>query len=189
MPRPGRLVRKAVNPLATAATGWWCHSRLSQPIVRHGREWSATEGRGSMLLGPRTHSRRVLSPGDWFPPPGVKPGWNWLPQDHGASPRLDLVPLWVRLCYHTPVIDRFAHVWMWHHGGWEIAQPAWPPHSGRGDSGNDGDPAGDREPRRPAPHSPALAQQLDVPSDSGDEPCVTGLVGSSWRFGHLRSPS
>lgn len=188
MPRPERLVRNAVNPLSTAASGWWCDRRLSRPIMRRGREWPAAEGRGSFHLG-SAGTGRVLSPGGWSPPAGVKPGWNWLPQDHGASPRLDLVPRWVRIWCHLPWIDRFAYVWMWHHGCWEIALPALPPDSGRGDSGEDGDPAGDREPRRPAPHSPALAQQLDVPSDSGDEPCVTGLVGSSWRFGHLRSPS
>ena len=65
---------------------------------------------------------RVLSPGGWLTPPGVMPGWNWLPTD-GASPRLDLLPLWVRAWYRIPLIDRYAHVYMWHHGAWETASP------------------------------------------------------------------
>jgi hypothetical protein len=49
----------------------------------------------------------------------VLPAWNWLPPE-GASPRLDLVPLWVRAWYRLPLIDRYAHAWMWQRGAWEV---------------------------------------------------------------------
>jgi hypothetical protein len=64
----------------------------------------------------------VLSPGGWTPPPGVLPAWNWLPSE-GAAPRLDLMPWWARVWYHLPLIDRYAHAWMWRHGAWEIRPP------------------------------------------------------------------
>ena len=82
-----------------------------------------------------------FSPDGWVPPPGVLPGWNWLPPDHGVSPRLDRVPRWVRLWFRTPLLDRWAYAWMWHHGALEMVPPQAPPP----------DPAGDREPRRPPP--------------------------------------
>jgi len=37
------------------------------------------------------------------------PAWNWLPPE-GASPRLDLVPLWVRAWYQLPFIDRYERM-------------------------------------------------------------------------------
>jgi len=55
-------------------------------------------------------------------------------------PRLDPVPWWVRAWYKTPLIDRYAHAWMWGHGGWEVHPPFAPP---------PGDQPGVREPRRP----------------------------------------
>jgi hypothetical protein len=64
----------------------------------------------------------VLSPGGWSPPPGVLPAWNWLPPE-GGRPRLDLVPLWVRVWYGLPFIDRYAHAWMWQRGAWEVRPP------------------------------------------------------------------
>jgi hypothetical protein len=81
-----------------------------------------------------------LSPGRWVAPPGTKPAWNWVPHRYGISPRWDAVPFWVQLWYWTPFVDRWAYVWMWHHGGWEIT-----PHP----VGSGG--AGVREPRRPRP--------------------------------------
>jgi hypothetical protein len=55
-------------------------------------------------------------------------------------PRLDVVPWWVRVWYEIPLIDRYAHVWMWAHGGWEVRPPSpLPP----------GDQAAVREPRQP----------------------------------------
>ena len=32
----GRRVRAAVNPVTTAATGWWCHSALRHALTGHG---------------------------------------------------------------------------------------------------------------------------------------------------------
>ena len=46
----------------------------------------------------------VFSPDAWTPPPGVLPAWNWVPRE-GAGPHLDLVPWWVHLWYHVPLID------------------------------------------------------------------------------------
>ena len=39
----------------------------------------------------------VFSPGGWTAPPGVLPAWR--------------------------LIDRYAHAWMWSHGGWEVRPP------------------------------------------------------------------
>jgi hypothetical protein len=36
MPRIGRRVRAAVNPVSTAATGWWCHSALRHVLTGYG---------------------------------------------------------------------------------------------------------------------------------------------------------
>ncbi len=33
------------------------------------------------------------------------------------------MPRWVRVWYYTPFVDRFAHGWMWGHGGWEVIPP------------------------------------------------------------------
>ena len=41
----------------------------------------------------------------------------------GLRPRLDRVSLWVRLWYRTPFVDRYAHAWMWAHGGWNVLPP------------------------------------------------------------------
>jgi len=34
--RIGRRIRAAVNPVSTAATGWWCHSALRHMLTGHG---------------------------------------------------------------------------------------------------------------------------------------------------------
>jgi hypothetical protein len=47
------------------------------------------------------------SPGEWQLPPGCLPTWNWAPPG-GLRSRFDRVPLWVRLWYRTPIIDRYA---------------------------------------------------------------------------------
>ena len=88
-----------------------------------------------------------FSPGGWVPPPGVLPGWDWLPPDHGVRPRLDRVPGWVRAWFHTPFLDRYAYAWMWRHGCLELVPPREPPAG----------PAGDREPRRPGPRTDGRA--------------------------------
>lgn len=68
----------------------------------------------------------VPSPGTWEPPEGTSPAWNWVPANHGLTPRLDRVPRVVRLWFKTPFIDRWAYVWMWNHGGWDISPLADP---------------------------------------------------------------
>jgi hypothetical protein len=70
--------------------------------------------------------RRVRSPGGWRSPGGVRPGWDWLPPGGGVT-RPDLVPAWVRVWYHTPFVDRYAHAWMWSRGGFEVIPPFHPP--------------------------------------------------------------
>jgi hypothetical protein len=70
---------------------------------------------------------RVASPGGWSAPAGVLPAWNWTPPC-GITKRLDRVPLWARLWYSTPLVDRYAHAWLWQHGGWDVIPPeAWSP--------------------------------------------------------------
>jgi hypothetical protein len=64
----------------------------------------------------------VPSPAGWQAPDGVLPAWSWAPPD-GLQPRLDRVPAWVRLWYHTPLADRYAYAWMWEHGGWDVLPP------------------------------------------------------------------
>jgi hypothetical protein len=65
---------------------------------------------------------RVPSPGGWSPPAGVRPAWSWTPPP-GLEPRLDRAPVWVRIWYGTPLADRYAHAWLWHHGGWDVVPP------------------------------------------------------------------
>jgi hypothetical protein len=108
-----------------------------------------------MTKRPPWHGRRVasepghvLSPGGWTPPPGVLPAWSWVPPE-GAKPRLDIVPWWVQVWYELPLLDRYAHAWMWWHGGWEVRPP---------DSTRPGQQAGVREPRGPA--HPGTARAL-----------------------------
>ncbi len=36
MSKIGRRVRVVVNPVSTAATGWWCHSALRHMLTGHG---------------------------------------------------------------------------------------------------------------------------------------------------------
>jgi hypothetical protein len=36
MSKIGRRVRAVVNPLSTAATGWWCHSALRHMLTGYG---------------------------------------------------------------------------------------------------------------------------------------------------------
>ncbi|MGW5364974.1 hypothetical protein [Actinopolymorpha pittospori] len=67
-------------------------------------------------------TRAVPSPGGWTAPAGTRPAWTWTPP-HGMRPRLDRAPRWVRIWYHTPFLDRYAHEWLWHHGGWDVIPP------------------------------------------------------------------
>lgn len=69
---------------------------------------------------------RVASPGGWAVPAGLRPAWNWVPPP-GIEPRPDRVPLWARLWFATPLLDRYAHQWLWHHGGWDVIPASvWP---------------------------------------------------------------
>lgn len=68
----------------------------------------------------RRYPNSQPSPGSWCAPPGLLPGWNWTPENAGLLSRLDRAPRWVGVWYRTPLIDRWAHVWMWHHGAWDI---------------------------------------------------------------------
>ena len=70
----------------------------------------------------RWETEAVPSPGGWRPPPGSRPAWQWTPPD-GLRARLERVPAWVRLWYKTPLVDRYACTWMWHHGGWDVLPP------------------------------------------------------------------
>ena len=64
-------------------------------------------------------ARLQMSPGSWQVPAGKRPGWSWLPPG-GAMARPRGMPWWVRACYMTPLIDRYAFEWMWWHGGWAV---------------------------------------------------------------------
>lgn len=97
-------------------------SYRSVPALGQGRRpASPTEAE---VAAAYTQARRwetdaVPSPAGWRPPDGVIPAWSWAPPD-GLRPRLDRVPAWVRLWYRTPLVDRYAHGWMWEHGGWDV---------------------------------------------------------------------
>ncbi len=99
---------------------------------------------------------RIPSPGGWTPPSGVKPGWAWLPPS-GASPRLEAMPMWVRLWYWTPFIDRWAYVWMWDHGGLWVEPPGSAPPR---------EDASVREPIRPTPPARNASVAKHLPGTS-----------------------
>ena len=93
------------------------------------------------------------TPAGWVAPAGTLPAWNWIPAGHGLSPRLDRVPRWVRIWFRTPFIDRYAYVWMWHHGGWDLNS---------GEAADPGYNAGATLPRSPAPTTPSTSHQRDL---------------------------
>jgi hypothetical protein len=112
--------------------------------VRSGkRVWPDHEGYG------------VPSPGGWDAPAGTMPGWNWTPPG-GLRPRLERIPSWARVWYRVPFVDRFAHVWMWDHGGWDVD----PPEHGSPDA------LGVREPLRPRP-TPVVGTAQGLPEPQG----------------------
>ena len=67
----------------------------------------------------------VPSPGGWDPPPGQRPGWDWVPPG-GARPTPKAMPRWIRMLYQTPILDRRAHELMWHRGGFLVLPPGHP---------------------------------------------------------------
>jgi hypothetical protein len=97
------------------------------------------------------------SPAGWVPPVDRRPGWDWTPPT-GLLARPTRMPLWVRLWYHLPAVDRFAYEWMWHHGGFDALPPGHMP----------GDPTGVREPRRPNPPLPSESAARETTPDSDD---------------------
>jgi hypothetical protein len=56
-------------------------------------------------------TQAAASPGGWSKS-GDRP--------RGLVPRSDRVPWWVRVCYHTPFLERRASTWMWSHGGFDV---------------------------------------------------------------------
>src|SRR6266508_4409287 len=72
--------------------------------------------------------------------PGVRRGMaSGLPPSR-ARPRLDVMPWWVWVWYALPLLDRYAHAWMWANGGWEVCPPP---------GGSPVEHTGGREPRDP----------------------------------------
>jgi hypothetical protein len=64
----------------------------------------------------------VCSPGGWRVPAGRRAAWDWLPPG-GATARPDRVPVWLRVMYRMPLVDRYASELMWFRGGWDVAPP------------------------------------------------------------------
>jgi hypothetical protein len=121
----GWFVLRAYGLLAGAAVAVLIEAKTS---------YRKRDGRRAAPVAVRNDTRRTAptspwetgatpSPGGWQSPPNRLPAWNWLPPG-GIRPRLDRVPHWVRLWYRTPFIDRYAHAWMWRHGGWDVLPPA-----------------------------------------------------------------
>jgi hypothetical protein len=73
---------------------------------------------------------------------------------YGQRPRPDVMLWWVRVWYALPLLDRYAHAWMWAHGGWEVRPPLGAP---------PGDHAGVREPREPVPPGRQSGAALAIP--------------------------
>ena len=136
---PERWLRRRVNPLSTGiTTRWYGGGPREVPSRSPGAKSQSLHQRsGITFFG-------VRSPGGWQVPAGERPGWSWLPPG-GAVPNLRRMPRWVRIWFLLPFVDRYAHSWMWHNGGWLLQQsdgPSAPPD------------VGDREPRNPRPPTP-----------------------------------
>jgi hypothetical protein len=123
-----RTWRRAAHGIGNwyRSPGWPLRPRwgdVAKPELVPPEEWEALRAEARRHAG----LPGVPSPGGWTAPPGVLPSWNWMPEP-GAVPRLDRVPRWVRAWYHTPLVDRFAHSWMWYRGGWDVVPPdSWSP--------------------------------------------------------------
>jgi hypothetical protein len=104
-----RRLRRIVNPISTTLSQWWCGiGPLRQVPVR---PTPAASGTSEIQV---KAFRGVPSPGQWHAPGGLRPGWQWLPEN-GAMPNLRGIPRWVRVWYRTPLVDRYAYEWI----GWE----------------------------------------------------------------------
>ena len=62
--------------------------------------------------------------------------------------------MWVRPWFRTPFVDRYAHVWIWHRGGWEVVRSP--------EQSDGGDAAAVREPRRPIAPVGRLADKVQA---------------------------
>lgn len=149
----GRL-RRLVNPASTGLTRWWTGGGIRRVPGGPAPFPAATSGARPTAVALSS----TMSPGPWTPPPGTRPGWNWLPE-HGALPALRAMPRWVRVWYRTPFLDRYAHEWMWWHGGWCVLSPT-PPNP------PDEPGAGVREPRRPHPTDRSGVAEVSPPPHS-----------------------
>lgn len=135
---------RAVLWLLLLAAGWFAlrgYGLLAGAAVAVLIEGTASyrrrDGRLAAPTAVRGEARRIArsaspwdtdaapSPGGWQPPRDRVPAWNWTPPN-GIRPRFDRVPRWVRVWYRTPFIDRYAHAWMWRHGGWDVLPPSRP---------------------------------------------------------------
>jgi len=89
----------------------------------------------------------------------VHPGMELDPRRVRPRERFERVPPWVRVWYHTPSVDRYAHSWMRCHGGWdaELLRP------GGGEAGGR-----DGAPVSLAP-LPCLTQSATVPREEYDD--------------------
>ena len=118
-----RWLRERLNPWSTAMTMRW-HGGWRRP---GSKSFEFAPPRPEGASGIRA-VRLERSPGSWQVPKGERPGWSWVPPQ-GAHVNVRGMPIWARLWYMTPFIDRFAYEWMWWHGYWGI--PADPHDPGR----------------------------------------------------------
>ncbi len=59
-------------------------------------------------------------------------GWNHIPEGYGADFEVAAAPLWLRVLFRTPFLDRFAHPLLVQRGhGFLVPHPTEPP-EGRG---------------------------------------------------------
>jgi hypothetical protein len=113
-----------VDVCAVADEGVRCEATPLAALA--GRPWRAENGdfRGTWDQLDLPHrsdpwpAGAVPSPCGWVPGLQRAPGQDWLPPN-GLSPRLDRMSWWVNAWSRIPLIDRYADVYMWNHGGWE----------------------------------------------------------------------
>lgn len=142
-----RRLRRMINPISTGLTERWQGIGPRRQVPTR----PVTEVAGREHTGGLVAYAAVPSPGEWVPPPGLRPGWQWLPE-HGAVPNLRAMPRWARIWYWAPLLDRYAYEWMWWHGGWSVLTPATPPAPPE---------AGVREPRQPRPPQQSMGGMID----------------------------
>jgi hypothetical protein len=54
-------------------------------------------------------------------------GWNQIPNGYGLSWELSAAPLWLRVWFHLPLVDRFAYPQLIKRGfAWLSPHPDWP---------------------------------------------------------------